>query len=165
MSIRASFSLIAVAVIMCGCTPQGPTILNHPPAAGATTVTCSAAARCDNNVLSTTTVQYEEIHLKNGSQYIHIVWHLPEGYAFCKEGGMGGVVLKLANDGQFTDMYSTDDPNGGLPADKDCKKHRHFHWKAKNSIAMPNNGYEYLINFYDKATGTPYSIDPWIFND
>jgi len=163
MSTRFLFSFVAVAAALYGCASTAPLVLDHAPVASAAHINCSSSP-CRIKVLGTT-VDYEELHLARGSTNLHIIWELPEGYGFCKEATSdGGVALKAGNDGQFTDMYSTDDPNGGPPANKDCRKHRRFHWVAKNSIPRPGNGYPYNIYFYDGAGGL-HQIDPWIFND
>jgi hypothetical protein len=121
---------------------------------------------CRIKVTSTSAVQFEEIHLTRGVKDIDLVWDLPEGYVFCKQViSDGGVALKASNDGQFADMYSTDAPDGAVPSDKDCRKHGHFHWKAKNAVPRPAIGYGYNIYFYDKAGVGPFRIDPWIFDD
>jgi len=115
-------------------------------------------------------VDVDEIHLvrnssANPNTNVDIVWHLPSGYVFCKKAANdGGVFLKGIPDGQFDGMYSTDDSSGAPPGDKDCKKHQHFHWNAKNTVPNPD-GYRYGVFFYDKMSGAEHSIDPWIYND
>jgi hypothetical protein len=113
----------------------------------------------------------DEIHLlrstaANPNNDIDIVWHLPDGYAFCSVvTSDGGVYIKGTNDGQFDGMYSTDDPNGVQTGNQDCKKRKHFHWNAKNTVPRPTAGYQYGVILYENSSGNRYSIDPWIYND
>ncbi|HUH93632.1 MAG TPA: hypothetical protein VL742_10920 [Casimicrobiaceae bacterium] len=111
--------------------------------------------------------EFDEIHLARGSRNVSIVWHLPDGHAFCNRYvSDGGVVLKGANDEQFSSMYSTDDPDGAPPgpSHRDCRTHAYFHWTGVNSVPRPEAGYGYTIIFYDRS-GHQHALDPWIYND
>ena len=87
-----------------------------------------------------------------------IVWHLPNNYGFCDARG-DGVFLKDDDDGQFGEMYSTDDENGNQSSKAKCKKN--YRWKDANTTTK---GYEYKIIFHDSSGKTMCQLDPWIKN-
>lgn len=108
-------------------------------------------------------VNVDETHLARGNPGIHVVWHLEDRFYFCATDG-DGVFLKSGNDGQFDSMYSTEKMNGDAPADADCKKHRRFHWNAKNTVPR-SEGYMYVIKFHKQGDPRQIVIDPWIYNN
>jgi hypothetical protein len=178
MSTRALLSVVFVAVVSWACSsmPIESTLrLGGRSSPSATHLDCAAGnanKKCKVDIIEDCfgaickfVAGVDEIHLANNNPNIDIVWTLPQGYTFCKQyKSDGGVVLKGTSDDQFNKMYSTDDASGGMPSDPDCKKHRHFHWNAVNSVARPDYGYAYAVYFYSKS-GKLYSVDPWVFND
>lgn len=166
MATRTILSAITVAVILVGCT----SLPLHPDGSLLTSQRCDGTGVCRVKVNRFQCVHFvcyevdpDETHLARGKHDIHIVWTLEAGDYFCKDAGYG-VFLKDPgdNDGQFEDQRSTDKDTGDSTSETDCKKHRHFHWKAKNTL--PNKDYKYKIIFFDK-NGIPHLIDPWIYND
>ena len=90
----------------------------------------------------------------------HIIWKLPADYEFDTSRG-DGVQLKGANDGEFSEMFETDD-EGDNPAPA-RRPAPNFHWRDENSKANPVP-YHYKIQFRKKGTGETYFKDPIIIN-
>jgi len=98
----------------------------------------------------------DPLHLKTVKD-ASIVWTLKgTGWGFCKAKG-GGVILKTANDGQFSDNFVS--KNGTTPDEASCQAK--YHWKDKNTV---KNRYDYKIVIHD-ASGAQCVLDPAIIND
>jgi hypothetical protein len=124
-------------------------------------ITVSTGSGCYNFC-----IDYDPVHLIRNKNDIKIVWHLPDGYVFCKSAGDGVFLKRISDDdGQFDQMYSTEKKTGDTSADKDCKKHQHYHWRGRNTVPRPNVPYGYTIIFHDVSGQYPYKLDPWIHND
>ena len=89
-----------------------------------------------------------------------IYWHLPDGYEFDTTQG-DGIYLKGPNDGEFSEMFETDDDNDSTGAGR--RRAPRFHWRDANS--KPNAfGYEYRIQFRKSGSTKPLFKDPIIIN-
>jgi len=162
MATRTFLSAIAVAGFLVGCTTVGISKNSN---------NCDDQGPCRAKI---DRVQYghvvryevnpEQIHLVRGKHDIHIIWTLENGDYFCSAQGNSGVLFKYPSDddGQFEDRRPTDNENGDPTSEPDCKKHKHFHWKALNTV--PNKDYRYQVLFFDK-NGVAKSVDPWVYND
>ena len=88
---------------------------------------------------------------------VNLLWRLPHGYAFCDG---DGIRFKTGPGSQFSDPYSTDDPNGG-PGGNGIRKN--FHWKDANS-AKGRFGYGFSFHTQD-CKGAAFARDPDVVND
>jgi hypothetical protein len=99
----------------------------------------------------------DPLEVKGGPQ--HIFWKLPPTYVFDPTQG-DGVYLKSGNDGEFSEMFATDDDGANpSPAHRPAKN---FHWRDRNS--RPNVKYYYQIQFRKAGTTVPLFLDPIIVN-
>jgi hypothetical protein len=173
---KSSCIALAVCFVLAGCqTTSGEKSFFFRPAV--TPWDCKQNGKCEVTVTSTWcplvpssilrcggSVDYDELHLVQNNTNVKILWHLPSGFEFCPALG-DGVFLKDNDDGQFEDMYATDDQNGGPPhGKKKCKQQRlqHYRWTGVHSTS--GGKYGYTMIFRD-GYGNRYFIDPWIYND
>ena len=87
-----------------------------------------------------------------GAHNVHIFWTLPPGYEFDRSKG-DGVYLKGANDGEFSEMFPTDDENEN-PAQANGPARR-YHWRDANSRPNPIP-YKYKIQFRKNGTSARF---------
>jgi len=120
--------------------------------------------KCEVTVKIKVVADKEEIDLPDqllvSEKPTRIYWQLPANYEFDTTQG-DGVFLKYANDGEFSQMFETDDDN-----DNPSPGHRRaprFHWRDANSKANPI-GYEYKIQFRKSGSTKPLFKDPIIIN-
>lgn len=173
MSARTLYGGIGVAcLLLWACTPGW----NYPEpvtisSVGTQPQVCDGSKKCEVHVavdciagVCQVSIDHDPTHLAAGEPRpkVNIVWHLPEGYAFCPALG-DGVFLKYADTDQFDEKYATDHDDGSPSANTDCKKNLHFHWRGINSV--PQTRYAYRIVFHRLDGNRPLILDPWIFND
>lgn len=119
-----------------------------------------AAGSCANG--SCVTLTPDSVHVGDGTgkvKDVNLLWTLQApDYAFC-EGD--GVVFKGETQGQFSDNYATNDPDG--KPDTATGGKRAYHWKDANSVK--GGPYKYTVRFHDAKCATAYEKDPDVVNE
>ena len=151
MKTTALLVSLAFAALVPGCAQSPPTQLSSVTC---TSTTCHIKVSVTNGVVS---VDIDELHLK-GVHDVSIVWHLPNDYVFLTALG-DGAFLKRDDDGQFDDLYPTDNDSGAPGPNR--KAGKNYHWKGKNTVVKT---YQYKLLFHNQA-GTAFFLDPTIMND
>lgn len=116
------------------------------------------------------TVDPQQLQMNRGAR--RIVWHLPNGYAFCPTIG-DGVFVQPNADGNFTAFATSDDEDGGMSDDPDfgnCRrKFRtfNFNWgTAKYNYMLQFSRME-LVGIPPNQVYAPVATckkDPWVKN-
>lgn len=140
---------VLAALLLASCA-----VLRTSPPTRCPDASCDVTVTIVNGV-AVLTPEVLEIY---GKKKVHIYWKLPPGHEFDTSRG-DGVALKKANDGEFSEMFETDD-DGANPAPAH-KPAQHFHWRDENSKA---SSYYYKIQFRKKGTGETFFKDPIIIN-
>lgn len=158
-------SFIAGGAVLLVSTLQGCAGLNVFPGGASGCATSNGVCKVDIGVPAGCTTGAcvtiaPQVHVGDGTgtvKDVNLLWHLPQGYAFCDG---DGIAFKQGPGTQFFDSYATDDPNGAAPTG--TGKKRMFHWKDKNTA---RGTFEYGFRFHDDGCATLFSQDPVVIND
>jgi hypothetical protein len=166
---RKLLSLSLVAALS-GCTGlmmnKSPTQWQSCDTAGGTSER-PAVCRLDVQVSGScpgATIDLDKLDIAlSGSRPAHVVWRLPEGYAFCAAYADGAYLKFFDATEQFSDPVTTDDENGArLGKANKCTKF--FRLRNENNPQTAGKTYVYYLQFTDTRNRTTCRTDPQIQN-
>jgi hypothetical protein len=159
MNINSAFRSFAAVMIVLGFAVAGPGL----GSAGAQPVPCPGMS-CDVVVTVTGTppgpvvISAKDVKMEKGKRDIMITWKLAgdAGFEFRRDS------FKPHVGAPYPNKPTTTQAAWNAQIDFQNNNDKQYKVKNKNSDRPPLS---YDITVYHKATGTPYTLDPVIFND
>jgi len=106
------------------------------------------------------------VNMTGARRNVRMVWILKTDQAdrefrFCPGAGDGAFLKEVEDDGQMSEMGTSDSDDGGADANPAMACKQRFRWKNANTNTET---YDYMLRFREMKSGVVCEFDPWIRN-